>query len=249
MDKHTRASAKRSVLSYLSHFALVAGVVLVSWSAVNMTAEARMLTDSMHLAASIGSIEAPSDTVNMPLGLRQADTTLPSLKSPIRPAFQSAQWTRTPLSGAEGSKPAAAPRSAIEAARVAKGRVIGSLRIPAIKRTIPIIQGTDAKQLKRGAGHIIKTAMPGTAGNCVVAGHRGTVFSSLGKVKKGNRLIVHTAAGTFTYKVTRIRVVGKHNRKVTAPTKHGYLTLSTCYPFHYVGPAPRRYIVTAKLVD
>ena len=128
------------------------------------------------------------------------------------------------------------------------GDIFGKLTIPRLKQTFPLVQGTGDKELKRGVGHMTRTVMPGEVGNCVISGHRDTVFSELGKVKMGDRLIVETAGGLFTYKVTRIRIVDKEDRTVVVPTEDSVLTVSTCYPFRYVGSAPDRYVLVADLV-
>lgn len=125
---------------------------------------------------------------------------------------------------------------------------MGSLSIPVLKQRLPIIEGTGANELKKGVGHLAETALPGEADNCVLSGHRDTVFARLGKLKKGDRVIVQTGTGTYTYQIRRIRIVGKNDRTVVVHVNHALLTLSTCYPFHYVGPAPDRYVLSADLV-
>ena len=131
--------------------------------------------------------------------------------------------------------------------RPAKGDLIGTLEIPRIKRVIPIYEGTDDAELKRGAGHYIKSVMPGAIDNSVIAGHRDSVFSKFGSLKIGDPLTVKTASGTFVYKIKSFRIVKADDRTVIVPTKVATLTLSTCYPFYYVGNAPKRFIVTALL--
>ena len=129
-----------------------------------------------------------------------------------------------------------------------EGDEFGSLSIPALRQTLPIIEGTAENDLRKGVGHYIHSVLPGEADNCVLSGHRDTVFTRLGKLKIGDRLTVRTSAGAFTYKIRRIRIVDKDDRTVIVPTDHGVLTVSTCYPFHFIGSAPRRYILSADLV-
>jgi sortase A len=140
------------------------------------------------------------------------------------------------------------PQAVAYSANPSKGDRVGSLTIPALKQRLPIIEGTDASQLKQGVGHFIGSVLPGTNDNCVLSGHRDTVFTGLGTLKIGDRFIVETAAGTFTYQIKRIRIVHKDDRTVIVPTDHAVLTVTTCYPFHYVGSAPDRYILSADLV-
>jgi sortase A len=130
-----------------------------------------------------------------------------------------------------------------------KGDNIGTLSIPVLKQKLPIIQGTGVDELKKGVGHFIQSALPGEKDNCVLSGHRDTVFAKLGKLKIGDQLIVQTSAGTFIYEIKRIRIVDKDDKTVIVPADHAVLTLSTCYPFHFVGNAPDRYILSADLVN
>src|SRR5450830_459660 len=130
----------------------------------------------------------------------------------------------------------------------AEGDNIGSLSIPVLKQKLLIIQGTGAGDLKKGVGHFIQSALPGEEDNSVLSGHRDTVFSKLGKLKIDDQLIVQTSAGTFTYEIKRIRIVDKDDKTVIVPADHAVLTLTTCYPFSFVGSAPDRYILTADLV-
>ena len=129
----------------------------------------------------------------------------------------------------------------------ADGDNIGTLTIPALKRKLPIIQGTGVKDLKKGVGHFAQSVLPGEEDNCVLSGHRETVFRQIGKLKIGNQLIVQTSAGTFTYEVTGTRIVHANNKTVIVPTDHAVLTLTTCYPFNTPGYFPDRYIVSASL--
>ena len=129
-----------------------------------------------------------------------------------------------------------------------EGNVIGSLSIPVLELELPIIQGTRTDDLKKGVGHFIQSVLPGEGDNCVLSGHRDTIFAKLGKLKTGDYLTVKTSAGTFTYEVSGARIVDKDDKTVIVPADHAVLTLTTCYPFNYVGPAPDRYIITADLV-
>ncbi|MEX2461126.1 MAG: class D sortase [Paenibacillaceae bacterium] len=133
--------------------------------------------------------------------------------------------------------------------RPKKGENFGNLTIPVLKRVIPIIQGADEDELKKGVGHFVQSVLPGEADNSVLSGHRDTVFKELGKLKVGDELITETSAGTFTYVIKQTRIVHKDNKTVIVPTDHAVLTVTTCYPFRYIGDAPDRYIITADLID
>ncbi len=128
------------------------------------------------------------------------------------------------------------------------GDVIGSLTIPTLNKKLPIIQGTSVEELNKGVGHFTQSVLPGEEDNCVLSGHRETVFRQLGKLQVGDQLIVQTSAGTFTYEVNGTRIVHADDKTVIIPIDHAVLTLITCYPFNTPGYFPDRYIVSANLV-
>jgi LPXTG-site transpeptidase (sortase) family protein len=128
------------------------------------------------------------------------------------------------------------------------GDVIGTLSIPSIKSFEAIIEGTGTKELKRGVGHYTGSVIPGVSDNSVLSGHRDTVFRKLGDVKIGDLITVKNDYGTFVYEVHRIRIVKANDRTVIVPSDDPILTLSTCYPFRFIGNAPKRYVVQAGLV-
>lgn len=128
------------------------------------------------------------------------------------------------------------------------GDVIGKITIPALKTILPIIEGTGDGELKRGVGHFIGSVLPGENDNSVLAGHRDSVFSQLGKLTLGDLVVIRTSAGEFTYQVIKFRIVQADDRTVIVPTPTAILTLSTCYPFRFIGNAPKRFIVSAKLI-
>lgn len=129
------------------------------------------------------------------------------------------------------------------------GDKLGELYIPRLDATLPIYQGTGEDELEKGVGHYIKSVLPGEKDNCVLSGHRDTVFQKLGEVKTGDLLVVSTYAGEFKYKVKKIRIVDKDDRTVIVPKPRAVLTVSTCYPFDYIGAAPKRYILVAYLLS
>ncbi|WP_026694210.1 class D sortase [Peribacillus kribbensis] len=128
------------------------------------------------------------------------------------------------------------------------GENIGELYIPKLKASLPIFHGTNEDELEKGVGHFAGSVLPGEKDNSVLSGHRDTVFRRLGEVGRGDRLIVRTTAGEFTYKVNRVRIVDADDRTVIVPKPRAVLTVSTCYPFRYIGSAPKRYILSAYLV-
>lgn len=129
------------------------------------------------------------------------------------------------------------------------GDKLGVLSIPKLGQRFPIVEGTTPAELRRGVGHFRGSVMPGGGDNCVLSGHRDTVFTKLAGLKKGDRLIVSTAAGAFTYRITGIRIVNAKDKTVVVHTPSAMLTLTTCYPFRFVGSAPKRYVISAALVS
>ncbi len=132
--------------------------------------------------------------------------------------------------------------------RPQKGDHVGELFIPKLEARLPIYHGTDEDELEKGVGHFADSVLPGEKDNSVLSGHRDTVFRSLGKVGKGDLLIARTSAGEFTYKVRQVRIVDEDDRTVIVPKPKATLTVSTCYPFDFIGSAPERYILVADLI-
>lgn len=131
----------------------------------------------------------------------------------------------------------------------AKGEEFATLSIPVLDITLPIYEGTTEEDLKNGVGHYSNSVLPGEKDNSVLSGHRDTVFRNLDQLEKGDLLIVTTKEHTFTYKVKKIRIVDKDDKTVIVPKPRATLTLTTCYPFHYIGSAPKRYIIEAFFVS
>jgi sortase A len=127
------------------------------------------------------------------------------------------------------------------------GETIGKLLIPRLKAEIYVVEGEGEAELRKGPGHLPQSANPGEDGNCVIAGHRDTHFRVLKDIRKGDDIAIETRDGLFLYRVKSTRIVAPTNLSPLKPTKDGYLNLITCYPFYYVGNAPKRFIVEAKL--
>ncbi|MFF5814163.1 class D sortase [Peribacillus butanolivorans] len=128
------------------------------------------------------------------------------------------------------------------------GDLIGELYIPKLEATLPIYHGTNEDELEKGVGHFAESVLPGEMDNSVLSGHRDTIFRKLGEVGKGDLLITKTEAGTFTYKVRKVRIVDADDRTVIVPKPKSTLTVTTCYPFSYIGNAPERYVLIADLL-
>jgi sortase A len=119
------------------------------------------------------------------------------------------------------------------------------LRIARIRLEVPVLPGTDAGTLDRAVGHIEGTAPPGTGGNVGIAGHRDSFFRGLKDIHPGDLIEIDTLQESDSYRVERMWVVDPTEVSVLAPTPGPALTLVTCFPFDFIGSAPRRFIVRA----
>ncbi|MGA8943524.1 MAG: class D sortase [Thermoactinomyces sp.] len=133
-----------------------------------------------------------------------------------------------------------------EEQRPEKGDYFANLIIPKLQAKMPIVEGTHEDELERGVGHYAGSVLPGEPDNTVLSGHRDTVFRKIGLLKPGDRLLVETKYGKFEYTITRTWTTTPDDRTVIVPHNKPVLTLTTCYPFTYVGPAPERYIIQAE---
>lgn len=127
------------------------------------------------------------------------------------------------------------------------GEVLGYLIFNSLNgREVPVIEGAEPAQLKKGAGHHEDMAYPGQSGNCLLFGHRNTVFRDFGNLKINDTIQIKTSYGTFTYTINDMQITEPLNPLMFKGYTEPYLTLVTCYPFHYVGNAPKRYVVVCK---
>jgi LPXTG-site transpeptidase (sortase) family protein len=128
------------------------------------------------------------------------------------------------------------------------GSLLGWIDIPRLGTSAAILEGTDERWLEQGAGHLPDTALPAADGNAAIAGHRDSVFRGLRRVVIGDRIEVTTPTSTHVYAVDSLKVVPPTDTSVIAPSPTEQLTLITCYPFTYIGPAPERFVVQAHRV-
>jgi sortase A len=127
----------------------------------------------------------------------------------------------------------------------ARGAALATLSLPRIGLSAVVLQGSDARTLRRGPGHLESSALPGETGNDVIAGHRDLYFRPLRNVAVGDDVFLDSPDGRVHYRVAWTRVVNPHDVSVLAPSDGDVLTLITCYPFWVVGNAPDRFVVRA----
>jgi len=128
-----------------------------------------------------------------------------------------------------------------------RSAVIGRLEIPDLHLVAIVQEGADAGTLRRAVGHIPGTALPGGRGNVGLAGHRDTFFRPLRQIQVNDTIELKTQNATYRYRVESMQIVGPRDVQVLRSTTAASLTLVTCYPFYYVGSAPKRFIVRAGL--
>ncbi len=124
--------------------------------------------------------------------------------------------------------------------------LLGLIEIPRLDTAAIVEEGISTGTLWKAVGHIPGTAFPGEPGNAVLAAHRDTYFAGLGDLKVGDLVSFKSPTATYTYRVESARVVEPDDDSVLRASKDATLTLVTCYPFHYIGSAPQRYVVTAR---
>ena len=132
--------------------------------------------------------------------------------------------------------------------RTRRGDTVARLSIDRLDSHWVVIEGAEKEELERAPGHLVETALPGSKGNCVIAGHRDTQFRILRNVKIGEDITLESGGRTFVYRVTDRQIVAPTDTRSLGATSTATLTLVTCYPFYYVGPAPKRFIIRAKLL-
>lgn len=128
------------------------------------------------------------------------------------------------------------------------GSPLGRIEISTIGLAVMILEGTDDWTLRRGVGHIPGTSLPSQRGNVVIAGHRDTFFRPLRKIRKNDEITLRTLNGSYRYQVDSTQVIEPEDTKVLDDSDEEILTLVTCYPFNFVGSAPKRFIVRAHRV-
>jgi len=124
--------------------------------------------------------------------------------------------------------------------------LIGRIEIQRLGVSVLVVEGTGVSALRRAAGHIAGTGLPGQTGNIGIAAHRDTFFRPLRNVQRDDIITLTTLRGEYRYRVVSTKVVDPHDVAVLNPDGTEVLTLVTCYPFYFIGSAPNRFIVRAE---
>jgi len=126
---------------------------------------------------------------------------------------------------------------------------VGRIAIRRLGLSVVVREGVDSNTLRLAAGHLPGSPFPGEAGNVVIAGHRDTFFRPLKGIHLNDVIEIATVSGVFRYRVTSTRVVLQDRTDVLDATDLPTLTLVTCFPFSFIGSAPKRFIVEARQID
>ena len=129
---------------------------------------------------------------------------------------------------------------------VSTGGLVGMLDVPRLNLVTPVIEGDDDKTLQRAVGHLPDTPLPWQDGNSAIAGHRDGLFRPLRDIEVGDEIRFRTSRAEYRYRVIETSVVAPDDVSVLEKRSQPLLTLITCYPFYYVGNAPKRFIIHAE---
>jgi len=140
------------------------------------------------------------------------------------------------------------PRAESSGVAVSEGSPLGRIEISSVGLTTMILEGTEEETLRRAVGHIRGTPLPGQRGNVALAGHRDTFFRELRDIRVNDEITLTTLSGSHHYRVDSTKVVKPEETEVLKDDGADTLTLVTCYPFNFVGSAPKRFIVRARRI-
>jgi sortase A len=176
-------------------------------------------------------------------------------------AFADYLREKTPFGFLVGTR-TAEPTRATAPAAPSEGALLGRVEISRLNVSAMVREGVDDKTLSLAVGHVPSTALPGQVGNFAIAAHRDTLFRALKDIRKNDLVTFQSPTGSYTYQVLATEIVKPSEVSVLQPDGGGLiappanpknpeklLTMITCYPFYYVGSAPKRFIVEAKLVS
>jgi sortase A len=153
------------------------------------------------------------------------------------------------LPEAQKTPPASAGRAPEDAIPLRRGDLVGRLDIPRLHLSAIVLEGDDDGTLRLGVGHVPGTALPGSRGNVALAAHRDSYFRPLRGIHPADEIEMTTPLSTFRYRVDSVRIVDPDAVEVLRDSAGPTLTLVTCYPFGWVGNAPKRFIVRASRVE
>jgi sortase A len=165
--------------------------------------------------------------------------------------YQSWKFERVSAITRDFERRAAAPKviyaPIVEVVDLREGDLVGKLEVPRIGISVMVLQGIENDTLIAGAGHVPGTPLPGADGNVAIAAHRDTFFRKLERIASGDSIQFATVSRTYEYVVDSIEIVDPEVTRVMESRGRPELTLITCYPFYFIGSAPKRFVVHALL--
>lgn len=169
--------------------------------------------------------------------------------------FQLAESRKFEIARADAARggPAGASQKSAGASRApaagARAEALGRIEIPRLGIRAMFTEGVDSHTLRHAIGHVPSSALPGSPGNCALAGHRDTFLHGLGGIRAGDIIHIWTIDRSFNYRVEWAEIASPRRVQVLSPTAARSLTLVTCYPFEFVGDAPNRFVVRARQIE
>src|SRR5688500_14334753 len=160
--------------------------------------------------------------------------------------FQSQLARRLESTGSSASVSSALEEADVTRREAMTSGLVGRLEIPRLGVSAMVTEGITEQALGRGIGHVPNTELPGEGGHVGLASHRDTYFRRLNAIAKGDRVRLRTPDGVFSYEVEWARVVDPDRIDLLEDTERPALTLVTCYPFNWVGSAPKRFVVRCR---
>lgn len=235
----SRRRARAGVLRWIEYLFLIAGLVAVDYYIwVNVEGKLSQAYESWSFDEQLKGRQ-PSL-----LGFLKDGTAIGAL---LGESSRSSQ-DLSPVPQEQAAAPKPAPKAA-PGPRLPIGAVVGRVEIPRLDMSLIVREGVDEKTLRKAVGHVPSTALPGEMGNVAIAAHRDTFFRGVRNIRKGDEVVLSTLQGTYTFVVDSMKIVLPENVGVLKPVANtNTLTLITCYPFNYVGAAPKRFIVRATQV-
>ena len=136
-----------------------------------------------------------------------------------------------------------------KAFHIADGEAFATLEIPKLGKTLPVVEGTDPDSLDKGVGHLSNSVLPGDGEQILLSGHRDTVFRDFGEIEIGDQFTVNMPDGSYTYEIKETDIVSEDDTSVIRSMDEEVLVVTTCYPFHFIGNAPERFVTYAYPVE
>jgi len=140
------------------------------------------------------------------------------------------------------------PLGPVSGREIRRGTPVARLLIPSIDLDEIVMEGVGPVELNGGPGHFPGSVLPGEAGNAILSAHRDRHFNRMDELTVGTRIRTETRAGAVDWVVAERRVISRDTPALFQESE-ATLTLTTCWPIRYFGPAPDRLIVVAKRVS